>query len=97
MLFEFYAYALQFTPSELVIKFEFANPLLISIGQKLDIVRVTVIRPDLFIVKDSGKTVANGTKLEIEIPRQYSSEAEWLFMQTASSVMTASTETAGLS
>ena len=69
--FDFSVEVTKFEPRELNIKFEFANPLAISIGKVPDIIRATVIKPDLFSSKDSGKTVKNGTSLEIAMPRQY--------------------------
>ena len=61
--FEFYVSVEKFTPRELFLRFDFTNPLSISIGKNPDILRTMIINPDLFISKKTGKTVLKGTSI----------------------------------
>ena len=41
--------------------FTFANPISISIGSKPDVFRKTIIKENLFISKETGRTIKLGT------------------------------------
>ena len=60
----------------MILKFEFSDPLSISSGNVPDIFRATIVEPNLFISKKSGKTVEKDTAIEVEIPRQFPTEDE---------------------
>ena len=43
------------------LKFIFDSPLSISIGKKMDKLVISFLKPELFVSKNSGKTIATGT------------------------------------
>ena len=59
----------EFTERSMSLKFEFSDPLSISTGKTPDRFRATIVEPNLFISKQSGKTVEKDTAIEVEIPR----------------------------
>ena len=70
-MFEFSVKVDKLTEYELVLSFDFVHPLSISVGKSPDIMRTTVIDPNLFISKATGKTLVGGVISEIELPRQF--------------------------
>ena len=84
-----------FTARSMILKFTFAYPLSISTGTQPDKFRLNILEPDLFISKDSGKTIEQGTVLEVNIPRQFPSSNEFNFIQVTSTTVEAATSTAG--
>ena len=67
----FEAELVSFNDNGLDIKIRFENPLSLSIGEKLDILKVTFIEHELFTSKESGKTIKPMTIIEKKIPRQF--------------------------
>lgn len=50
-----------YTEKSFTLKFEFQNPLSVSIGDKPDVLLVDFVEPELFTSKVTGKTLAPGT------------------------------------
>ena len=55
----------QFTARSMTLKLNFSDPLSISTGREPDIFRAKIIQPNLFISKQSGKTVKKDTTIEV--------------------------------
>ena len=86
-----------FTETILYLKFKFDNPLSISIGKKPDTLRLAFVEPDLFISKETGKTLAPGTVISNTIPKQFPNEASYSLAVMAGSTVQAAANTAFLS
>ena len=70
-LLEFSVKIESITEVELVLYFDFVNPLSISTGSSPDVMRTTVIDPNIFVSKETGKALIGGFVSENEIPRQF--------------------------
>ena len=75
--FDFIVELIEFTEIQLIYKFEFSNPLSISIGSVPDIFRQTILLENLFISKESGRTIAVGTVIDTPTPRQFPNADEY--------------------
>lgn len=63
-----------FTSTSLFMTLNFESPLSISIGEQPDIVTVEIVEPDLFISKESGKSISSTkTKIKKPVPKQFPS------------------------
>ena len=87
----------EFTARSMRLKFEFIDPLSISTGKTPDKFRATIVEPNLFISKQSGKTVKKDTEIEVEIPRQFPTEGERKIIEATGVTVEAAASTAGLS
>ena len=67
--FDFTVAVLSLTELELVLDFEFKFPLSMSIGKSPEIMRTTVINPNLFTSKMTGMTLIGGFVSTNELPR----------------------------
>ena len=67
--FGFTVAMLSLTEFELVLKFEFSFPLSMSIGKSPEIMRTTIINPNLFTSKATGMTLIGGVVSTNELPR----------------------------
>ena len=76
-----------FTESILELKFIFENPLSISIGKRPDTLVLTFVEPDLFISKETGQTLASGTVITKQIPKQFPNEAAYSLAVMAGSTV----------
>lgn len=59
----------EFNVREMILQFDFINPLSISTGDISDIIRFTILQPDLFVSSASGLTIQKDTTVEVEVPR----------------------------
>ena len=75
----FEAELVSFSDDGLDIKIRFDNPLSLSIGEHLDILKVTFIEHELFTSKESGKTIKPMTIIEKKIPRQFPDSESFQF------------------
>ena len=65
---------LNFAPEKVQLQFLFENPLMVSIGSKLDKMKMKIVNPNLFISKISGKTLEPGLEYLVDIPEQFASQ-----------------------
>lgn len=81
---------------ELKLRFEF--PLSLSIGESPDTLLVTFVEPDLFVSKETGKSLnAEFNTVERQIPKQFPSEAAYALGIVAGSTVQVAANTAFLS
>ena len=73
----------------MVLQVEFQNPLSISIGSRQDIFHMTILNPNFFISKDSGKTIEKGEEFDTKIPRQFASSNQRHFLERAGATLEA--------
>ena len=69
--FEFFVYVEKLTTIELHLRFNFSNPLRISIGKRPDTMEITVKDTNLFVSKYTGKTMIRDALIEVDLPRQF--------------------------
>ena len=86
----------EFTARSMILKLDFSDPLSISSGREPDIFRAKIIQPNLFISKQSGKTVKKDTTIEVEIPRQFPTVEERKIIEATGVTVEAAASTAGV-
>ena len=79
------------------LKIVFENPLSISIGDLPDKLVMTFVEPELFISKETGKSLALDTVIRHTIPKQFPSEASYSLAVMAGSTVQVAANTAFLS
>ena len=67
----FKVYLTDYMEDTVSLKFVFDKPLSVSTGSYPDILRIEFTDSRLFASQETGLTVENGNKQEIELPRQY--------------------------
>lgn len=61
-----------YSKDSIELKFDFASPLSLSTGDRPDVMIVEFVEPDLFVSKDTGKTLnAESVRIEHTIPKQF--------------------------
>ena len=88
---------IQATARGIDLKLQFENPLHISMGDEPDILKVTFLQPDLFVSRETGKTLDEDTFLEKPIPKQFPSEASYSMAVMAGSTVQVAANTAFMS
>ena len=58
-----------YSDDSISLKLKFDDPLSISIGQQEDILTIEFVEPNLFISKETGKSLTDPTMLKHKIPR----------------------------
>ena len=86
----------EFTSRSMILKLEFEYPLSISTGSRPDIFRWTILNPNFFISKDSGKTIESGEVFETKIPRQFPNPDQRHFIERTGATIEAAAQTAGI-
>ena len=69
------------------LKMIFDNPLSVSIGELPDRIIITFVEPELFISKETGKSLAPDKVLNHAIPKQFPSEASYSLAVMAGSTV----------
>ena len=77
----------EFTSQSMVLKFKYENPLSISIGDRPDILKITFVEPEVFVSKETLKTLENNTQLQKEIPKQFPDGASYQLAVVAGSTV----------
>ena len=85
-----------YSDDSISLKLKFDDPLSISIGQQEDILTIEFVEPNLFISKETGKSLADPTMLKHKIPRQFPSEASYAVAVAAGSTVQVAANTAFL-
>ena len=93
--FEFFVYVDKLTPFELQLRFEFSRPLSISIGSYSEVMRISVINPNLFISKKTGKTLVGGVIDGSTIPRQFKNQDEFNLMEQSNGALEVTYQSCG--
>ena len=88
---------IDFDSKMIFLKFKFENPLSISIGDKPDILVIEFVEPQLFVSKETGKSMAPETVITQPIPKQFPSETSYEIAVIAGSTVQVAANTAFLS
>ena len=73
----------ELSEKRLVLQAEFQNPLSVSIGSKPDVLKVQIVDPNLFIGKESGKTLQTDSVYEMTIPRLFNNQQTFEIVTSA--------------
>ena len=77
---------------------KFDHPLSVSIGELPDLIVVEIVEPDLFISKESGKSISSSsTKIEKSAPKQFPSLKSFESVVVAANTVQVAANTAFLS
>ena len=81
----FKAKLLSYGLDSIKLKLNFENPLSISNGEKADIINISFLISELFVSKESGKTIKPVTILTKRLPKQFRDEDTYSLAALASS------------
>ena len=73
----FTAILTEYDAKSMGIKINFDNPLSVSIGDQPDVLWIKFVEPELFVSKETGKSIAPETDIKLSIPRQFPSESAY--------------------
>ena len=74
---------LSYDSENIKLKLIFENPLSISSGEKADTIKIYFLKPELFISKESGKTVKATKVLYYRLPKQFPDVSDYEFTVVA--------------